>query len=56
MENYLAVKINELQLHATTWMYLTNMTLMETSQEQILHTVWLHVYKAEKQEKLIYIV
>ena len=32
MENYAAVKINELQLHATVWMYLTNMMLMETVQ------------------------
>lgn len=43
----------ELQLHATPWMNLTNVPLSSRCQTQKSTAVSIHLYKGQKQEKLI---
>lgn len=43
----------ELQLHATPWMNLTDVLLSSRCQTQKSTTVCIHLYKGQKQEKLI---
>lgn len=50
-----AVKINKLQLQATTWMHLTNKVLSkECKTQKSTHSLNLFIYNSKKKAKLYY--
>ena len=56
MEYYMALKMNDLKLHATIWMNFINVMLSRRSWAKIVPTIRFHLYKVQIQVQLIYAV
>ena len=53
MEYYLALKRDEVLIHAATWMNTESITLNERSQLQKIHNIWLYSYEMSRIGKSI---
>lgn len=59
MVYHTAMKMNTSQLHATIWLYLTNLMLNESQikiQIQRIYNTQFYLYESQKQAKLLYAV